>query len=402
MEQSSVQAEIADLHRVNFRGSELLLLGTAHISAESARLVQEVIERERPSRVLVELDPRRLEALRNPDRWRSLDLREVMRRKQLPTLIANLVLASYQRRLGQETGTLPGTELLQAVTAAEAAGIPVEVVDRDIKITLSRAWGLTPWWKRMGLLSVLLSSLFEREKMDEAQLTALRSDDTLGSLLAELGQALPTLKRVLIDERDLWMAAALRKSSGNSGEKVLLVAGAGHIPGILALLEQDREIDLAPLSLVPPASNVGKAFAWGIPLALIGSVIWMGFHDSAAARDSALTYALATGIPCAIGALLALAHPLVIVVGALCAPFAALNPLIGAGYITGALQLWLRPPQVSDLEQLPDEIPHLSRWWKNGALRVFLAFLLPSIGTMIGNFVGGYEVISRLMQTLGR
>ncbi len=103
-----------DVHRLKLGGREFILVGTAHISRQSAELVRRVIEEEKPDTVCVELDQRRYETISNPNQWEKLNLLEVIKKKQLPTLVVQLVLASYQKRMGEQLGVLPGSELLEA------------------------------------------------------------------------------------------------------------------------------------------------------------------------------------------------------------------------------------------------------------------------------------------------
>ncbi len=134
---------------------EIVLVGTAHISRASTELVRQVIEAERPDRVCVELDGKRYQSLAQRQSWVNLNLKEIFYRKQLSTLLANLVLASYQKRLGEQLGMQPGTELLEAARAAEAADIPVSLCDRDVRVTIRRAWHATSWLKKGYLLATL-------------------------------------------------------------------------------------------------------------------------------------------------------------------------------------------------------------------------------------------------------
>ena len=377
-------------------GKRVYLVGTAHVSRESAEAVRRTIAERRPDAVCVELDPGRLEALRQPDRWRSLDLRAVIRKRQLPTLVANLVLASYQRRLGLGTKTLPGAELLTAVDEAEKAGVRVELVDREIRVTLKRVWRLTTLWKKAKLLAALVGSLFEKEEMDEEKLAKLQERETLSAMLAEMGEELPELKRVLIDERDLVLAERIRAAEG---ECVVAVVGAGHVPGIRERLAGEA----APVDdalVVPPPSLWGKAVGWAIPLGIVLAVALTARLDPQAAEEGAAVWILATGSLCALGGLVSLAHPLAILSGFLAAPITTLSPLLGAGYVTGLVQLFVAPPAVSDLEALPDEIGRPGRWWKNRALKVFLVFLLTSLGAAAGNLIGTVEIVRRFVGAL--
>ena len=137
-------SENADIYRINSSdGKEIILVGTAHISKTSLELVRETIESEHPDTVCVELDEGRLKSIQDPDRWKKTDLKEVIKKKQLATLIANLVLGSYQKRMGDQTGVKPGSELKEAVNIANEKQIPLVLADRDIKITLKRTWACT-------------------------------------------------------------------------------------------------------------------------------------------------------------------------------------------------------------------------------------------------------------------
>ena len=100
----------ADVQIVESGGRTFLLVGTAHISQESAQLVRQVISREQPDCVCVELDAQRFAALSAGTRWEDLDLKEIIRKRQLSPLLANLILSSYQKRLGGQLGVTPGTE----------------------------------------------------------------------------------------------------------------------------------------------------------------------------------------------------------------------------------------------------------------------------------------------------
>ena len=97
-----------------------------------------------------------------------------------------------------------------------------------------------------------------------------------------------------------------------------------------------------------------------------------------------------------LGALLALAHPLTVLTAFLAAPITSLTPVIGAGYVTAFTQLMLQPPVVKEFETVLEDMAGWRGWWRNKLLRVFLAFLLPSFGSIIGTWIGGVEIISNL------
>jgi pheromone shutdown-related protein TraB len=384
------------VHVIAQGSREILLVGTAHVSRESADLVRELILEERPDRVCVELDAARFEALSQPRRWESLDLREVTRKRQLAPLLANLVLASYQKKLGGALGVAPGSELVEAARVAESLGIPVVLCDRDVRVTLRRVWASLSLWKKSMLLSTLAASLLERPEIDEQTLRRLREQDVLSELMRELGEALPGLKTALIDERDVFLA---RRILDAGGERVVAVVGAGHVAGIRRELEAPRPVDLEELSRIPQVSPLWKAVGWAVPVLVLGALAVLGVREGAEVMgQNALFWIVATGLPTTIGAALSLAHPAVVLSAFGVAPFTALHPLIGAGHVLAFLQAWLVPPKVRELETVADDAGSLRRWWSNRLLRIFLVFLLTTLGAMIGTYVGGAEIVSNLLR----
>lgn len=384
----------ADVHPIEIDGREILLVGTAHISRESADLVRRVIEEEQPDCVCVELDPQRYEALSQPKRWEQLDLKEVIRKKQLAPLIANLLLASYQKKLGGALGVLPGTELLEATKAADELGIPIALCDRDVRVTLRRVWGSLSFWKKSVLLSTLLTSVFERPEIDEEELRRIREQDVLSEMMNELAEAMPGLHHSLIHERDLFLSQKILDAEGN---KIIAVVGAGHVEGIERAIDSREPVDLEAINTIPPMSPVWKWVGWGIPTLIIGALITIGFQKGASvAGENLWFWILANGIPATIGALVSLAHPLVILAAFPVAPVTSLVPVIGAGYVLAFMQAYFVPPLVSEFEQMADDFGALPRWWQSRLLRILLVFVLTTFGSIIGTYVGGYEIITNL------
>ena len=384
----------SDVHRVEVDGREFILVGTAHVSRESTALVRGVIERERPDAVCVELDHQRYETLSQKRRWESLDLKQVIRKQQLAALLANLVLASYQKKLGGALGVEPGAELLEATRAADEHGIPFFLCDRDVRVTLRRAWSSMSLISKSKLFSTLLVSVFESPEISEEDLRKLREQDALSELMRELGEAMPALKTVLIDERDTFLTEKMRQAPGR---RVVAVVGAGHVAGIRAALLAPGGADLAAIDAIPPISPVWKWIGWGVPAIILGALVAIGFERGAeVAGRNVLFWIVANGVPSTIGALVALAHPLTIVSAFFVAPVTSLIPVIGAGYVLAFLQAYLAPPVVGEFESVADDATSPRRWWSNRLLRIMLVFVLTTIGSIIGTYVGGAEIVSNL------
>ena len=393
-EQAAEPRDSADVQVIAQDGREILLVGTAHVSRESAELVRELIEKERPDRVCIELDAQRYEALTQRRRWEELDLREVTRKRQLAPLLANLVLAAYQKKLGGAIGVLPGSELVEAARAAEAQDIPVVLCDRDVRVTLRRVWASLSLWEKSKLIGALMVALIDRPEIDEETLRRLRDQDVLSELMQELGKELPRAKTTLIDERDAYLAQKIRTAGG---QRVVAVVGAGHVAGIRQALDEGRPADLEALSTIPRVPTYMKAIGWAVPTLVLCALAAVGVrHGLHAVGANVIFFVLATGIPVSIAAALSFAHPAVVLSAFPVAPFTAIHPLLGAGHVLAFLQAWLVPPVVRELENVADDAAVVSRWWSNRLLRIFLVFLLTTIGGVIGTYVGGAELIKSL------
>jgi len=384
-----------DVHRIVLGDREFILVGTAHVSKESAELVAEVIRREQPDHVCVELDEQRFQALSQKKRWENLDLRQIIRRKQLATLLMNLLLSSYQKKIGDKLGVMPGTELMEAIRVAEEAGIPYSLSDRNVRTTLLRAWRSMSAWQRAKMFSGLMAGTFAGEEITEEQLRELRKKDVLSEVMGELAEAMPALKTVLIDERDIYLAAKIRAAEGR---RIVAVVGAGHVEGIRKLLSGPTvPARLDRITHVPPVSPIWRWVGWGIPAVILGSLGLIAWTKGGAVAGQNLRFwILANGIPSGIGAIVALAHPVTIVAAFLAAPITSLTPVIGAGYVTAFVQAYVLPPRVRDFQSVATDAGSLPSWWRNRLLRVLLAFVFPTIGSLIGTWVGGAEIISNL------
>ena len=382
-----------EVHVLTVQDKTIILVGTIHVSRESADLVRAVIEEERPDAVCVELDSRRYEALSQQQKWESFDLKEVIRKKQLSTMLANVLLASYQKRLGDQLGVLPGTEMLEAINVAKKRDIPIFLCDRDVRVTMRRAWRSTPFFKKSMLVSSLILSVFDTKPVSEESLQDLKKQDVLSEMMQELGKEIPTLKTALIDERDHYLA---EKTLQAEGKTIVSVVGAGHVEGIKAILQGERG-NLDGLDVIPPVSPVWKWVGWAIPAIIVGSIALIGYQKGAAAAgDNAVFWIVANGVPSGLGAVLAWAHPFTIVVAVAGAPFTSLTPVIGVGYVTAFVQAYMQPPLVREFQTVAEDVAIPRRWWQSRLLRVFLAFLLPTIGSVIGTWVGGTRIVSNL------
>ncbi len=383
--------EKSDIYRIKKDDREFVLIGTAHISQVSKDLVRTTIEAEAPDTVCVELDEGRLKSIKEPDRWKKTDLKQVIKNKQLGTLIANLVLGSYQKRMGAQTGVKPGSELKEAVDCAEGRGAELVLADRDIKITLRRTWACTPWYRKLSLLGGLFASIFDKTEVSEEDLAKIKEQDALSAMMQDFGKSFPEVKQVLIDERDQFLASKIKNAPG---KKIVAVVGAGHMNGIAKIIEEDRELPSEEsISVIPKSAPIWKIIGWAIPVAIIASIIAVGVHAGfEKAGELSLQWAMLTGGGAMLGTVIAGGHPVTILVALVAAPFTGLTPLIGVGFFTALTQVYMRPPRVSEMETLADDIWQVRRWWKNRVTRVILCFLCPGIPAIIGKILAIFKI----------
>lgn len=376
-------SDVVHLHRDD---KQIILIGTAHISRDSVDMVRKVIEAEQPEAVCVELDEQRYQAIKDPHRWRSLNLVQVLRRGQGAFLLANLALSSFQKRMGLGTGVKPGEELAAAAEEAERRQLHLSLIDRNIRTTLLRAWRKTGFWKKLRLFSALLAGMFDNTRLDEEQLAQLRQQDTLSALLEEMGDNLPDMKTILVDERDRFMAYNITQTPGR---KIVAVVGAAHLPGIRKnLLCSIKESEIRDIDHIPEKSRLSKLIPWVIP-AVVLSLFVAGFFlgDRARLADAATAWFLANGVLSAVGSIIALGHPLTVATAFVAAPFTSLNPTIGAGFVTGLVQACVAAPTVRDLETVSDDLATMRGWWNNRLTRVLLVFLFSNLGSTAGTFI---------------
>jgi pheromone shutdown-related protein TraB len=382
---------------ITHNGREFKLIGTAHVSRESIEEVKSIIREEKPDMVCVELDQGRYNSIVKNDNWEKLNLSKVFREGKGFLLIANLVLGSFQKRLGNELGVKPGEEMIAAIQTAEELGLPYSLCDREVQTTLRRAWSCCGFWGKSKLLASLLASAFTTEKLSEKEIESLKDKNELDGMMSELADYLPGVKKTLIDERDRYLAAKIWASTppgaeGETNRKIAAVVGAGHIQGIVSHLEKlqqgEETSDINELNIIPSSGFFSKALRFIIPAAII-ALIAAGFirAGSSTGFSMILQWVLWNGSLAAAGAVIALAHPFAIIISFLGAPITSLNPFIGVGILSGIIQVTFRKPRVSDVQNITEDSTSLKGIYRNRISRALLVFFLSSLGSSIGTFI---------------
>jgi pheromone shutdown-related protein TraB len=401
VEVSSLPASVTE---VVHDGTTYYIVGTAHVSQRSVDEVRAVIALVEPDVVCVELDKARFEALTKDSAFRDLDVFKVVREGRGLYLLAHLALSSYQRRIGATLGVKPGAELLAATQAATSKGIPVELIDRDINITLRRTWRNLGLWKRSQLLTSLVVGWEDDDDKGKGkdeppkgigeQIEDLKEPEALSQMLAKLGKKVPEIKTPLIDERDQYLASKLVEV-GAGKKRVVAVVGAAHVPGMLPLI--GTPIDRAKLDAIPPASLVWTIFKWMIPALFIAALIYgWQWSESSSFAELMLAWILPTSIGAGGMTLIAGGSLFSVASALLVAPIAAIHPLLGTGMVVGVVEAWRRKPSVAECERLPEDIQSFKGFWRNPVTRILLIAVASGIGTAVGFWIGVGWVASLL------
>lgn len=382
---------------LELNGKKITLIGTAHVSRESIDEVTETIKTLNPDCVCVELDEKRSDTLQNQEKFQQLDIVSVLKKKQGFLLLANLILASFQRRMGANVGVKPGEEMLAAINTAKETNTMAVMVDRPIQITLRRAWAKNSLWGKCKLLAAMLTSAFSKEEVSESEIENLKTGNEMDSMMAELSDYMPVIKAVLIDERNVYMAHKIWECPG---QNIVAVLGAGHLPGVeealIQISKDEEKTDMNEIAEVPGKTAGSFIATWSIP-AIIVALIVSGFIYGGTKLGSKMivSWVIANAIPAGIGAIIAAAHPLTILVSMISAPITSLCPFVGVGFVAGIIQALICKPKVKDMETLQDDVNGVKGWYKNRILRILLVLLLSSIGSSIGTFVGFGDIVSQ-------
>jgi len=364
--------------------SEVRIVGTAHVSAESVDEVRREIEGFEPTIVAVELDQNRYHVLKYGAE--EPEIADILRSGNLSMFLLQWGLAYVQKKIGMDVGVEPGAEMKAACEAAEERGIRVGLIDRDIRVTLQRFLGLMTLREKLRMAWALLLSVFHLGGGDEEiDVEALKRQDVIDMALEEFRRFSPNGARALIDERDAYLAHQILGLS-MVHERVLAVVGAGHVAGIRRYLDD-------PASLPPLAglNETAKPFPWlkvievGVGALFVSILVLIAFSGvGVGVLAWALVYwVLLHGVLTAVFTLLAGGHPLSALTGFAVSWLTAIHPLIAAGWFSAIVEAKLRRPRKGDVKRML-EADSFSELRQNPLFMVVLVAALANVGSTLG------------------
>lgn len=370
-------------------GKEITIIGTAHISSESVEEVKEVLLEIQPDTVAIELDDERYKSMTEKKNWQDMDIVDIIKKKKVGFLVAQMILSSYQRKIAQNLKLNVGEEMSTAIQYSKEYHTKLLMIDRNIQTTLLRIWHNLGWFEKVKMLTELLSSMFENDVKEE-DIEALKQGDMLQSALTEISKQFPQIAETLIFERDCIMAYKLSHAQGN---KIVAVVGAAHLPGIQKNLLNNNSI--SDLMIVPKKKG-GNLTAWIFPLFIVGLIALSIINSPGLAADTILRFILINGSLAALGTLIALGHPLSILTAFVMAPIGVLSPFLATGWFAGLMEAWIHKPKVEDFMNLQDDVLHIKGYWTNRVARILLVVLLANIFASLGSIVYSIDLIKNL------
>ena len=380
------------VRRIFLDKREIILVGTSHISKENAELVKEVIEKESPDTVCLEWDKTRYNKYMNPDEWSDTDIVQVIKQKKLIVLISSVIYSLIQKHLAKINDSVPGAEFFQAVNSAEKIGAKLALVDRDSQVTFKRFWRLIPLRKK-ALFPHAFGKVLEGAEDSKEEMKKLLNSENFEPIFEQLQQTYPELWESFLIERDLYMST---KILNEEGEKIVVVIGQAHLNGVEKNIKENRKANIEELDGLPPKLWSTRVLESIIPLIIIGLLIYSFVLGMDIGINQIIRWGIWNGGVAALFTVLALANPLTVITSLVLAPLATLLPMVSIGVFSAIVEATIRKHKVHDFQTMDEDLLSIKKIYKNRVLRIFLVFILASIGGTVGNIIGGLDIIKNL------
>ena len=381
--------------KLNYQDKQIYLVKTAHVSKTSIEDVDKCIEEVKPDSICIELDEQRYEKLENPEKWRDTDIVKVIKEKQVGYLMVNVILSSFQKRMAKSLGSTSGGEMMEGIRLAKENNLNLVLADRPIKTTFSRIWNMLGGKEKFKLLVSIISSIFSDEEISEEELSKLKEADALEAALGEISKEFPVVKKVLVDERDQYLAQKIKTAPG---KKIVAIIGAAHSLGIEKYLNDD--IDLAELEKVEKKKSFTSYLKYVVPIAIVLMIAYTIIKNRDVGLQQIRSWILWNGGLSAIGVILALGHPLSVLTAFIASPITSLNPLLASGWFAGLVEATIRKPKVKDFEDLSEDTSSFKGFWKNRVTRTLMVVIFANLFSTIGTLISGIDIVKKFIENI--
>lgn len=376
---------------LEYQEKTIVLIGTAHVSQESVALVKQTVDAICPDTVCIELDEDRYNSLQNPSLWENTNVADIIKSKKIGLLLANLVLSSYQKKIAKKLNTMPGQEMVQGIESAKEHGCELVLADRNIQTTFLRIWRKLSLWEKCKLFAGLLFDFQDEDSVSEDDLETLMQKDNLEAAISDLGKDFPQITEILINERNQYLAHKIKTAHG---KKIVAVLGAAHIAGVEKELFCQQ--DLEDLTSLPKTFAWLKVTGWMIPIAMLLLIVYGFATNFQTGIHQFTSWCLWNSVLAALFTTIIRGHPLSILTAFISAPITSLNPFLACGWFAGLMEATIRKPTVEDVNNVPDDMFHLKRFFKNRFLKTLAIVIFANIGSSIGTIIAGTHIIKSL------
>ncbi len=381
--------------KLEYLDKEIYLVKTAHVSKTSIEDVDACVEEVQPDAICIELDEQRYARLEDPEAWRNTDIVKVIKDGQVGFLMVNVILSSFQKRMAKSLGSTSGGEMIEGIRLSKEKDIPLVLADRPIKTTFSRIWSKLGLKEKVKLLSGIIASIFDDEEISEEDLAKLKEADALEAALLDVAKEFPTVKEVLVDERDQYLAQKIKTAPGR---KIVAIIGAAHAKGIESHLSKD--VDLKALETVEKKKGFAACIKYLIPLLIVAMIAYTIFNNREMGLRQIRSWILWNGGLSALGVILALGHPLSVLTAFFMSPITSLNPLLASGWFAGLVEAYLRKPKVKDFEDLAEDTSAFKGFWKNRVTRTLMVVIFANLFSSIGTLISGIDIVRKFIESL--
>lgn len=382
--------------KIDYQDKEIYLVKTAHVSKNSVEDVDECVNEVKPDSICIELDDDRYKKMMDPEKWREMDIVKVIKQKQVGFLLVNVILSSFQKRMAKTMDSTTGAEMMEGIKLANENNINLVMADRSIKTTFSRIWHKLSAKEKFKLLYSSIESIFEDEEITEEDIAKLKEADALEAALLDIGKEFPTVKKVLVDERDQYLCEKIRTAPG---KKIVAIIGAAHANGIKRNI--DNPIDCDELNVIDKKkTSASTIIKWLIPIAVIGIIAYTIFNNKDMGLSQLKSWVLWNGSLSALGVICALGHPLSILTAFVMAPLTSLNPLLAAGWFAGIVEATIRKPKVKDFEDLAEDTATFKGFWKNRVTKTLFVVIFANLFSTIGTLISGIDIVKKFIEIL--
>ena len=353
----------------------LKIIGTAHVSQDSADEVREAILEDQPDVVAIELDRGRYQRLMNERNGivedDSIHITKIIKENKVGVFLVTTILSYMQNKIGEDVDIKPGSEMISAIEASEEIGCRIALIDRDINITLQRVLNSMSTWEKLKFLYGIVASVFSSDNIDQA--------------MEYFKEISPGAYTALVKERDAYLAKGIL---GIPEDRVIAVVGAGHKEGIIDYLDHPETLpSYRELNDMDSKGGIPwlKIILALIPISFV-VIFFLAWMNGIHIEGDIIQFVVISMIMGFIGSIVSGSKIQSAIIGGLVAPLTIIHPLLAAGWFSGLAEAKFRRVRRQDINNL-GKIESFRDLWNNNIIRILLVVVGTNLGVSIATLI---------------